>query len=202
MNNIDISRYKEIINKKNIKKESRIKNWLYKFVTRILSLIIIFLLLGVLFKSNISIKDKLYSFISKDDISFTKIKGIYNKYLGGVIPLKKEIDTEKVFNENLKYNKYSPYQDGGLLEVTEKYLVPSLSEGMVVFIGEKEYYGNTIIIEDLKGIEYWYGNIGNTSLKIYDYIEKGSYIGEVKDNKLYFVVSSEDKFLNYEDYIK
>lgn len=71
---------------------------------------------------------------------------------------------------------------------------------MVVFIGDKEYYGNTIIIESLDGIYYWYGNISNTSVKLYDYIEKGSFIGEAS-NDLYLVFSKDNKYLNYEEYI-
>ena len=132
---------------------------------------------------------------------FTKIKKIYNKYLGGILPIKKEINTEKVFNESLKYNNSSLYLDGVKLEVDDNYLVPSLSEGMVVFIGEKDGYGKTIIIEDLDGIYNWYGNIESSSLKLYDYVEKGSLVGEV-NKYLYLVFSKGDKYLNYEKYIK
>ena len=72
---------------------------------------------------------------------------------------------------------------------------------MVLFIGDKDNYGKTIIIEDLNGIYYWYGNISTTSLKLYDYVEEGSFIGEA-DKALYMVFSKDDKYLNYEDYIK
>ena len=37
-----------------------------------------------------------------EDISFTKIKKIYNKYLGGIIPLKKEVNTILHLNETPK----------------------------------------------------------------------------------------------------
>ena len=117
------------------------------------------------------------------------------------MPIKKEINTEKVFNECLKYNNSSLYLDGVKLEVDDNYLVPSLSEGMVVFIGEKDGYGKTIIIEDLDGIYNWYGNIESSSLKLYDYVEKGSLVGEV-NKYLYLVFSKGDKYLNYEKYIK
>ena len=71
---------------------------------------------------------------------------------------------------------------------------------MVVFIGNKENYGKTIIIEDLDGVDYWYGNISSTSLKLYDYVEKGNPVGEVKKD-LYLVFSKDGKYLNYEEYI-
>ena len=72
---------------------------------------------------------------------------------------------------------------------------------MVLFIGDKDNYGKTIIIEDLNGIYYWYGNISTTSLKLYDYVEEGSFICEA-DKTLYMVFSKDYKYLNYEDYIK
>ena len=71
---------------------------------------------------------------------------------------------------------------------------------MVVFVGDKENYGNTIIVEDLDGVRYWYGNITTSSLKLYDYIEKGSLIGETSTN-LYLVFSKDDNYLDYEKYI-
>jgi len=79
-------------------------------------------------------------------------------------------------------------------------LVPSIDEGMVVFVGEKENYGKTVIVENLDGVDFWYGNIASTSLKLYDYIEKGSLIGEV-NNELYMIFSKDGKYLNYEEYI-
>ena len=99
------------------------------------------------------------------------------------------------------YNKKVKYEDGVLLEVDTNYLVPALKEGMIVFIGDKENYGKTIIVEDLDGVYNWYGNIDNSSLKLYDYVEKGSLIGEAS-LKLYLVFSKGDKFLDYEEYIK
>ena len=138
--------------------------------------------------------------MSKENISFTKIKNIYNKYLGGILPIKKEADTKQVFNETLKYDSVSLYHDGVKLSVSDNYLVPSLKEGMVVFIGKKDNYGNTIIIEDLDGVNIWYGNIENTSLKLYDYVEAGTLLGEANKD-LYMVFSKDDNYLDYEDYL-
>ena len=38
--------------------------------------------------------------------------------------------------------------------------------GIVVFIGDKEGYGNTIIVQRIDGIDEWYGGIVNTNLKL------------------------------------
>ena len=39
------------------------------------------------------------------------------------------------------------------------------------------------------------------SLKLYDYVDKGTLVGEV-NNTLYLVFSKGDKYLNYEEYLK
>lgn len=196
----DIDKYKKYLNKNN-KEESKTKKYLKNLLIRITIVLIIFISLTIAIKTDENFKEIIHKYLYTEDISFTKIKKAYNKYLGGIIPLKKEVNTEKVFKEKLKYNSSSIYYDGVKLDVEENYLVPSLEEGMVVFIGEKENYGNTIIIEDLNGIYYWYGNITISSLKLYDYVEKSTFIGEA-NKTLYMVFSKDGKYLNYEDYIK
>lgn len=202
MEKIDVKKYKDIINKNSSKKsnDNNLKKYFKGLVIRLLIVVVLFLTALIACKSNSQIKDKVYKYLYTEDISFTKIKKIYNKYLGGILPIKKEVDTEKVFQEKLKYTDLSIYQDGIKLSVGNNYLVPALQEGMVVFVGDKENYGNTIIVEDLEGVRYWYGNITTSSLKLYDYIEKGSLIGETSTN-LYLVFSKDDNYLDYEKYI-
>lgn len=202
MEKIDVKKYKDIINKNSSKKsnDNNLKKYFKGLVIRLLIVVLLFLTALIACKCNSQIKDKLYKYLYTEDISFTKIKKIYNKYLGGILPIKKEVDTEKVFQEKLKYTDLSIYQDGIKLSVGNNYLVPALQEGMVVFVGDKENYGNTIIVEDLDGVRYWYGNITTSSLKLYDYIEKGSLIGETSTN-LYLVFSKDDNYLDYEKYI-
>ena len=108
---------------------------------------------------------------------------------------------QKVFNENIAYQKANVYKDGVELKVSNQYMVPTIESGIVVFIGEKEGYGNTVIIEQVNGIDVWYSNIKISDIKMYDYIEKGSLLGESLDNKLYMVFQKEGKYLDYKEYI-
>lgn len=204
MNEIDKKKYMDIINKNKVSTEKKDNNFckcVKKLFVKTLIVLLMLVSLAICCKRSEFLKEKITDYLYSDDISFTKIKNIYDKYLGGILPIKKEVNTEKVFNEKLKYSSFSVYLDGVKLEVTSNYLVPSLREGMVVFIGNKEGYGNTVIIEDLDGIYNWYGNIDNTSLKLYDYVDKGTLVGEV-NNTLYLVFSKGDKYLNYEEYLK
>lgn len=201
MNKIDTSKYKNIITKKNKNNRNyNIRKYFINLTIRSLVVSIILIILAIVYKTDNSLKDNISGYFLKENVSFTKIKKIYDKYLGGLLLTSKEENTSEVFNEKLSYSSSSIYYDGVKLLVSESYLVPAVNEGMVVFVGDKENYGKTIIIENLDGIHYWYGNIENTSLKLYDYVERGSYIGEV-NNELYMVFSKDGKFLNYEEFI-
>ena len=190
MNEIDPNKYLDIINKNNKKyndSKNNIKKYLKGLGIRTLTIAVIFFSFAIMCKYNNDFKETITKYVFTDVISFTKIK--------------KEIDTQKVFNEQLNHDNLSVYHDGVSLTIPESYLIPAITEGMVVFIGNKEYYNNTIIIEDLNGVYIWYGNVSTTSLKLYDYVEKGTYIGEAERN-LYMVFSKDNKYLNYEEFLK
>lgn len=196
---IDTSKYLNRINKNDKVKKNRVRS----FINKMFVILIIFLINLIAMKQSPKYKDFIYDKIYNNNFSFAKIKNFYNKYLGGVETLDKIVNnTALVFNETLEYNNASKYYDGVKLEVSNNYLVPIIAEGMVVFIGEKENYGNVIIIQGMDGIDIWYGNMANTSVKLYDYVEKGELLGEVVDNSLYLVYSKEDKILDYEEYLK
>ena len=91
--------------------------------------------------------------------------------------------------------------DGVKLTVSDKYLVPNQLSGLVVFIGKKDGYGNTIIIQQANGIDLWYGNIDVTNVKLYEYVEEGTLIGTTKDNILYLVYKKDGKVIDYQKYI-
>ena len=198
MNEIDPRKYERIINKNAKSKDSKAKKYFKNLGIRVLLVTVIFLSVIIICKKESGLKDKFYNYLYSEDISFTKINKLYNKYLGGIFPIKSTSKTKEVFSEDLKYNDISVYHDGIKLSIDENYLVPAIEEGMVVFVGEKENYGNVIIVENLDGINFWYGNISNSSVKLYDYVEKGSLIAS---RELYLVFSKEDNYLNYEEYL-
>ena len=77
-----------------------------------------------------------------------------------------------------------------------------LDAGIVVFIGEKEDYGKTVIIQQTDGVDVWSGNVDNLNVKIYDYVESGALLGETKDDKLYLVFKKEGEVLDYKKFIE
>ena len=192
----------EYRNKKTVKKKLVLKKGIRSFINRLLIVTIIFLSCLILIKSNNSFKNILIKYVYEDSFKFTKLKAIYEKYFGKILSIDKVAPKEEaVFNEKLEYTKANVYNDGAVLTVSDNYMVPTLESGIVVFIGEKEGYGSTVIIEQVDGIDVWYSNIKANNIKMYDYIEKGSLIGEVKGKKLYIVFQKDGAFLDYKKYI-
>ncbi|MEG0021565.1 MAG: M23 family metallopeptidase [Bacilli bacterium] len=167
---------------------------------KIMILIITILSTMIVLKQNPKLKDNIFKKFYESNINFASINEVYKSFLGDVIPLK--ATTKTVFNEKLEYTNKEKYLDGVKLNVKENYLVPAATSGLVVFIGEKENYGNTIIIQQVDGIDLMYGNLNTISVKLYDYIEKGKTIGDTLSTNLYLVYKKEGKILNYEEYIK
>lgn len=171
------------------------------FFVKLLVSIIIMLVILIIIKSSSDFKNNFYKQVYNKNLSFVKVKNIYNKYIGNSTLFDNIIKTETVFNEKLVYNSSETHLDGVRLLVGSHYLVPISESGIVVFIGEKEGYGNTIIIQRVDGIDEWYGNIENVNVKLYDYVTKGELLGEVTE-ELYLVYKKDGNILNYEEYIK
>ena len=143
-------------------------------------------------------KEKLF----EKSLSFNKISKSYNKVFGNVLPLEIEKGTTKtVFNDGLSYSKIDKYENGFKLDMTSN-AVTSLYDGIVVFIGNKDTYKNTVIVQGSDGVDIWYGNVSNVSVTLYDYITKDTIIGEAADNTLYLVFNKENEYLGYEEYLK
>lgn len=170
--------------------------WLCK--TSILVIITLVTLIAV--KSDDKIKNYVYDYVYNDNISFAYIGKIYKKYFGNNDLLDSKIKAKTVFNEKLMYDNKENYKDGVKLIVSSNYLVPCLEEGLIIFTGSKEGYGNVVIISQIDGIDVWYGNLDNINVKLYDYVSKGSLIGNCS-NELYLVFKKDGKIINYENKI-
>ena len=137
------------------------------------------------------------------NFSFASINKAYKKIFGSPIPFSEFVKepVQPTFKEQLVYQEKEPYQDGVKLLVEEHYLVPVKNSGLVVFIGEKEGYGKTVIIQQMDGIDLWYGGLEEINVKLYDYVEEGSLLGETTEENLYLVFKKEGNTLNYEEYL-
>ena len=179
------------------------KKKLYRHILKILICIILMLILLIVFKKDPDFKMDFYKNVFETNISFAQINQIYEKYMGSSIPFKDYFvqSVEPVFGETLNYHASSSYLDGVKLNVDRNYLIPVLEDGLVIFVGEKEGYGNTVIIGQSNGIDVWYSNINNVTVSLYDYVDKGSLLGDSQEDYFYLVFKKDGQVLNYEEYI-
>ena len=197
-----VSKFLDKDKNKNKKEKNKKKNFLMSFFNKILVCIILVIICLIMMKTNSNFKEFVSEKIIKDNISFAYLNNLYNKYFGSILPSYKNSDTEIVFNEKLEYFEYNKYLDGYKLSVTTSYLVPIIESGIVVYIGNIDNYGESVIIEGIDGVDIWYSNLENISVKLYDYVNSGDYLGEVKGEDLYLVFEKNQEYLKFEDYIK
>lgn len=181
-----------------IKESSNKKRIINKYLTRFM-LAIIFFLASIIF-TNISDTNLLLykEYVLTESLPFIKIKNWYEELFGSVLP--KSENTQTVMSGKLVYKEITDYLDGESLTVNAKSLVNALASGVVVYSGEKEGYGNTVIIQGIDGADIWYGNLENISVSLYDYIESDTILGNTTDEYLYLVIKKDNKFIKYEDY--
>lgn len=200
---LEIEKIRQNIKKKKQKEVIVEKNSFPKYVTKFLCMVVITLLCLIGLKKNENFKKAFYENVYQKNFSFAYVKDIYQKYFGSTLPIDKLLghDTEPVFSEKFVYKKKESYLDGSKFIVDNQYLVPILESGMIVFIGEKEGYGNTVIVQQVDGVDIWYANI-TSNVKLYDYIEKGDVLGETKGNYLYMVIKKDGNNIAYDEYTK
>lgn len=172
------------------------KKYLKSFITRVLISVILFLIVGILINRNDKFLLYYKNNVYEKSLSFNKFSSFINKYFKNTINIE---DPSKMASKELNYSSYNAYKDGAVLNGIGN--VYPFKSGIVVFIGNKEEYGNTIIIQGMDGVDYWYSNIENVAVKLYDYVDSTNIIGNGIDNKLYVLFMRDNEVLNYEDYL-
>lgn len=166
-------------------------------------LITVIFVLGSIIFTNISEDNKaLYQkYVLEDSLEFTKINELYQSVFGDVDIAKQDnnTDSEVVFGD-VSYTNIEPFKNGVKLTVGMNEAISVITSGIVVFIGEKDDLGNTVIIQGNDGVDIWYSNITDTDISVYDYIEAGSILGSSNSEDIYLTINKDGEFINYEEY--
>ncbi len=178
--------YEEYKNKKDSKANNIFKKILSKLFTIVIFTMIVITLSNMSPKFKSFIVDKVLN--STIDFSFVnklsnKVTNVF-KTSNNALPVVKE--------EN---NRKERYKDGIKYIVNKGASVNIKDSGIVTYIGNKDGYNNTVIIQQSNGYYAWYGNI-KEEVKLYDYIESGSKIGETLTNEYYYILLKDNKPVN------
>lgn len=165
-----------------------------KLIRKTMYTTIIFLIGMILVKQNPSLKNIINEKIYTESPNYLKAKKLYKKYFGSIIPQTK--NTSPVFTEKLNYTKSTKYANGVKLKVSSNYLVPTIESGIVIYLDKEK-----IIVSQIDGINVEYKNITIKNYKLYDYIEKGTLLGETITDELYLTFEKDGEYLDYKKYI-
>ena len=181
--------------------KSSIKRIVFKTVTEIM-LSIVLLLIALILSKNVTMREQIYKYVYLDNLSFKQIELIYQKYFGFLVPSQKEEETELVSSEKLIYKEEKELENGGVrLTFNGQQEISALVDGLVLFVGEKEGYGKTLVLEQTDGVEAWYVGMDTSDLKIYDYIKKGEMIGTSQKEYIDLYFKKKGEVVSYQDYI-
>lgn len=181
--------YEEYKNKKDLKGNKVFKKILSKLFT-----IVIFTML-VIILSNYSPKFK--NFIINKVLNNTIDFSIVNKITNHVTDVfKTDENIKEVFKENNQTSE--KYKDGVKYSVNKDEDIYVKDSGIVTYIGDKDGYNNTIIIQQSNGYYAWYGNI-KENIKLYDYVEKNTVIGKSISNEYYYVLLKDNEPINIDE---
>ena len=184
------------------KKQTKKNGVLFKLVSRFLMCVVVLLIGLIVLKSNPSLRKTVYKSVFENNLKFAKINSLYEKYFGSSLPLTGDNNKLKtVSSEKLDYNSEEKFEGGVKLKVSNNYAIPVIKSGIVVFSGEKEKYGNTVVVQGADDVEVWYSNLKEIKVSMYDYLKQGSIIGEANNDYFILVFTKDGKELDYKKYI-
>jgi len=171
-----------------------------RIFTKVLLSIILVLACTIYIKLSPENLEVFKSSVFESNLTFTKINNWYSRVFGSILPSFREPDSEMVSAHLDNPLKREDYLDGYKLFVSPNTPVKTIASGLLVYLGEKENYGNVAIIQGVDGVDIWYGNIVDTDLKMYDYVEQNTILGNTKEDFYYLAFASNGTFLTYDEY--
>ncbi len=166
----------------------------YKIVNSFLLSVII--LLGSLVACNYSskIKDYYQNTILSKNIRFSDFKKVYHFFV------KEPQEEMLVFQEQTIYPIEKINHSTKIFYGEDP--IYFLKPGIIVYLGEKDDLGMTMIVQGNDGVDIWYSNLSNTEYHLYDYVSVKDIIGEASNGELIVTIDHDGYYLNYEEYME
>ncbi len=205
MDNAVLEAQNRIKNKRTllVKNKKPVKLKPSKYITNLFTRTLISVILILLCAIFINISDaNLLTFKNhffNETLAFTTIHNFYTKYFGEIVPenLNK---TAPVFENTRSYTNIEEVNDSYKLTLSSN-TFSFLESGVVVFLGEKEGLGKTMIVQGIDGVDIWYSNLENYNVTMYDYVEKEGIVGEFKDKNVILTFMENGNYIDYEKYL-
>ena len=132
------------------------------------------------------------------NFNFASFKKWYQK-IGGKENIKE--NTQMVFYENDSLDEEKRSDNGYDVLVKSDSHITAFSGGVVVFVGNKDVYNKTVIVQGSDGYDIWYANLNEINIKMYDYVSKDDIIGSANE-KYTYIITKDNKYYSYDEYKK
>ncbi len=179
-------------------KEKKATNFISKTFSKILLSIIFILGSCIYIHLNDSNKNVYKDTIFESNLTFAKMNHWYESMFGSILP-SVPIENQVVAKEDITLGQMETYLDGYKLHTSSNQAISAIGSGILVYLDEKDGYGKTAIIQGVDGVDIWYGNLTDFNLKLYDYVEEGTIIGN-SSGDYYLVFYKDGKPISYESY--
>lgn len=176
--------------RKRIKKDSSFRGSIY--LSKILISIIVLLSSLIICNFKSEYRDYYQKHLLEDNIHFYDFKKLLNK-----IHKKDEeitVSNMNVSNMEVVGDSTKIYSNGEAIY----YLKP----GIIVFIGEKDYFGKTVIVQGNDGVDIWYSHLDIVEGNLYDYVNGNTILGNALNGELLVTIYQDGKTLSYEEYME
>ena len=177
------------------KMKSKYKSSDTSWISRMLLSIIVVLISLIITNFDSDIRSKFSSNILEKNINFGSFNKIYNKYIGG-----KESDDTTLVVGLTNVVDYEEIDGSYKIDIKKNEGIEVLAPGIIVYIGDKEEYLNTVIVQGNDGIDLWYSNISLNGYSLYDYVSKGDILGSSLDNNYVLSILKDGEKMKYEEY--
>lgn len=192
-----------LLNKK-LKKEKEeppFKKLIFTLLNQILICAVLFLVALIATKSK-TYKEQIYKYVYSYNLSFAEIEKLYQKHFGELFPTgEKKEKVDPVTSEKLSYESLEEIENGAKLKVGKQASITAFESGLVLFVGEKDGFGSTLILEQVDGVEAWYVGVDVHELSIYDYVEKSSIIASSKEDYISVYFKKKGESVDYKNYV-
>lgn len=187
------------------------------FVFKILFSACLVLIIAILFRNDHTALQSTRTFITKtmeNEFQFAYVSNWYEKQFGKPLAFLPFTNSEGENKEDKEETQYAMPASGKILEefsvngqriaieTSKEASVDAMSEGLVSFVGTKDGFGKTVIIQHPDKSESWYGNLAVVDVSPYDFVKKGDIVGKASDNKegdkgeFYFAIKKGDDFID------
>ncbi len=174
----------------------------------------ILLVVGVIsmFQSSTTLSKQVQSIVKhtmEREFQFAQVSKWYEErfgtpltFLNNKIPSIKNQDEYAIPASGKVLENFQTNGQGILIETAVNAKVEAIDEGKVIYVGDKEQIGESVVIQHADGSESWYGALTDISVNIYDSVEKGEVIAKVSSEEsedtgtYYLAIKKDDGFID------